>query len=75
MYKADIGIGRKQTSTTKNQAAKAVTKSASRDINTTGKDGRIWKMSEIQKLKPWEFEKYEAEIDQASRSGRIENDS
>ena len=75
LYKADIGIGRKQTSTTKNQAAKAVTKSASRDINTTGKDGRIWKMSEIQKLKPWEFEKYEAEIDQASRSGRIENDS
>ena len=75
LYKADIGIGRKQTSTKRNQAAKAVTKSASRDINTTGKDGRIWKMSEIQKLRPWEFEKYEAEIDQASRSGRIENDS
>jgi hypothetical protein len=31
-------------------------------------------MSEIHKLKPWEFEKYEAEIDQAVKSGQIVND-
>ena len=75
LYKADIGMNRKQTSNRSKDAAKAVTKSAARDINITGKSGKTWKMSEIQKLKPWEFEKYEAEIDQAARSGRIDNDS
>jgi len=75
LYKADIGMNRKQTSNRSKDAAKAVTKSTSKDINVTGKSGKTWKMSEIQKLKPWEFEKYEAEIDQAAQSGRIENDS
>ena len=31
-------------------------------------------MSEIQKLRPWEFEKYETEIDQAMKSGRVINE-
>tara|TARA_R100001594_G_scaffold70373_1_gene104728 strand:- start:1662 stop:2576 length:915 start_codon:yes stop_codon:yes gene_type:complete len=74
LYKADIGINRKQTSNRSKDAAKAVTKSTAREINTTGKSGRTWKMSEIQKLKPWEYEQYEAEIDQAVKSGRVINE-
>ena len=74
LYKADMGMNRKPTSDKSKQAARAVTKTAAKQINTTGQTGRVWKMSEIHKLKPWEFEKYEAEIDQAVKSGQIVND-
>ena len=74
LYKADIGMNRRPTSDKSKQAARAVTKTAARQINTTGKTGKVWKMSDIQKLKPWEFEKYEAEIDQAVKSGQVVND-
>ena len=74
LYKADMGMNRKPTSDKSKQAARAVTKTAAKQINTTGKTGRVWKMSDIQKLKPWEFEKYEAEIDQAVRTGQVVND-
>jgi hypothetical protein len=74
LYKADMGMNRKPTSDKSKQAARAVTKTAARQINTTGKTGKVWKMSDIQKLKPWEFEKYEAEIDQAVRTGQVVND-
>ena len=74
LYKADMGMNRKPTSDKSKQAARAVTKTAARQINTTGKTGKVWKMSDIQKLKPWEFEKYEAEIDQAVKSGQVVND-
>ena len=74
LYKADIGMNRKPTSDKSKQAARAVTKTAAKQINTTGKNGRVWKMSDIQKLKPWEFEKYETEIDQAVRTGQVVND-
>ena len=74
LYKADMGMNRKPTSDKSKQAARAVPKTAARQINTTGKTGKVWKMSDIQKLKPWEFEKYEAEIDQAVKSGQVVND-
>ena len=74
LYKADMGMNRKPTSDKSKQAARAVTKTAAKQINTTGKTGKVWKMSDIQKLKPWEFEKYEAEIDQAVKSGQVVND-
>ena len=74
LYKADVGITRKQTSNRSNDAARAVSKSTAKQINTTGKNGKVWKMSEIQKLRPWEFEKYETEIDQAMKSGRVINE-
>jgi 20S proteasome alpha/beta subunit len=69
----DVGIGRNQKSTKSKDAAKAVTKATSRNVNV-GQNNKVWKMSEIQKLKPWEFEKYEAEIDQAMKSGQIINE-
>ena len=73
LYKVDTGIDRKRKSTRSKDAARTVTKATSRDVNV-GQNDRTWKMSEIQKLKPWEFEKYESEIDQAMRSGRVINE-
>ena len=39
--------------------------------NASKQDGKIWKMSDIAKLKSWEFEKLEKEIDLARAEGRI----
>jgi inorganic pyrophosphatase/exopolyphosphatase len=33
---------------------------------------KVWKISEIQSMKPWDFEKHEAEIDAAMKEGRID---
>lgn len=38
----------------------------------TGKDGTIWKASEIAKLTPRQYMQHEAEIDKANREGRID---
>ena len=73
LYKADVGIDGKRRSTKSKDAARAVTKATGREVNV-GQNNKTWKMSEIQKLKPWEFEKYESEIDQAMRSGRVINE-
>jgi len=71
LYKVDVGIDRKRKSTKSSDAAKAVTKATSRDVNV-GQNNKTWKISEIQKLKPWEFEKLEPEIDQAMKEGRVD---
>ena len=73
LYKVDVGIGRKPKATKTKDAAKAVTKATSRDVNV-GQNDKVWKVSDIQRLKPWEFEKYESEIDQAMKSGRVINE-
>jgi len=73
LYKADVGIDRRRKPTRSNEAARSVTKATSREVNV-GQSNKTWKISEIQKLKPWEFEKYESEIDQAMRSGRVINE-
>ena len=73
LYKVDAGINRKPKATRTKDAAKAVTKATSRDVNV-GQNDKVWKVSDIQRLKPWEFEKYEAEIDQAMKSGRVINE-
>ena len=51
-----------------NDAAKAVTKTKSGDQKT---EKKTWKLSDIQKMKPFEFDKYEKEIDLARKEGRI----
>ena len=51
-----------------NDAAKAVTKTKSGDQKT---EKKTWKLSEIQKMKPFEFDKYEKEIDLARKEGRV----
>lgn len=74
LYKADIGQTKKKTKST--SAAEAVTKSPAREVQTNATDGKkIWKASEIGRLKPWEFEKHEAELDSARSEGRIDFNS
>ena len=74
LYKADTGQTKKRTKS-KNSAADAVTRSPAREVRTTNANEKIWKASEIGKMKPWEFEKAEAELDAARAEGRIDYNS
>jgi len=66
----------KKKKTKDSSAADAVTKTPARDVKTDSTDGKkIWKSSEIAKMKPWEFEKFETELDQARTEGRIDLNS
>ena len=74
LYKADTGLTKKKTKSA--SAAEAVTKAPAREIKAEATDGkRIWKASEIGKMKPWQFEKLEAELDAARSEGRIDYNS
>ena len=74
LYKADTGSAKKKTKSA--SAAEAVTKSPAREVRTDATDGKkIWKASQIGKMKPWEFEKMEAELDAARAEGRIDYNS
>jgi hypothetical protein len=74
LYKMDSGVSsltKKQETAVKNEAAKAITKTnraTESDIPTK----KIWSNSEIGKMDRRTFEKFEAEIDDASREGRIQ---
>ena len=74
LYKVDKGITSKKSKTksddVKKQAAKAVTSTKkANQVNVTEK--KIWSVEEISKLKPFEFDKYEKDIMEARREGRI----
>jgi len=72
LYKAEMGISNKKPSkSSQNDAAAMVTKTQPKEVATSNQNGKIWKMSEIAKLKSWEFEKLETEIDLARSEGRI----
>jgi len=72
LYKAEMGISNKKpTKSNQNDAAATVTKTQPKEVATSNQKGKIWKMSDIAKLKSWEFEKLEKEIDQARAEGRI----
>jgi len=79
LYKADAGMSKTTASkpkvNKKADAAMSVSKSTSKEVSTGGGDKRIWKASEIGKMKPWEFEKHEAELDAARAEGRINYNS
>lgn len=73
LYKADQGISTKKR-TKSNEAAAAVIRSPkAKDISSeaTG-DKKIWKVSQIARMKPYEFEKLESELDAARAEGRID---
>jgi len=76
LYKADQGISKKKQSKSNEAAATAVRSPKAKDISSeaTG-DKKIWKASQIAKMKPWEFEKHEAELDTARAEGRIDYQS
>ena len=76
LYKADKGLNKPKKSKRQESAADAVTKNVAREVATDPDAGKkIFKASQIAKLKPWEFEKLEAEIDQARADGRIDYNS
>ena len=73
LYKADRGItkAKKEDKDLKKEAAKAISKTKKATDTDTPKK-KIWTTSEIAKLKPYQFEKFEKEIDLARLEGRNE---
>lgn len=75
LYKADVGMTKEPKKTNKS-AAQAVKSTKAKEIVTnTDANKKIWKGSDIAKMKPWEFEKFEKEIDLARQEGRINMNS
>jgi hypothetical protein len=72
LYKADTGVGKKTRKSKDADPAAIVSKTSAKDISEGSADKKVWKASEIGKLKPWEFEKIEKEIDSARAEGRID---
>ena len=71
LYKADSGS--KGTRLNKKaDAASSVSSPTPREISSKGGNEKVWKASEIERMKPWEFEKYEKEIDKARSEGRLD---
>ena len=71
LYKADTGLKTKSNKSNAS-AAESVRTPSSREVPTDkNANKKIWKMEDIAKLKSWEFEKLEKEIDQARAEGRI----
>ena len=74
LYKIDRGIKKSEASKkdNKREASKVVTSTA-RSTEKDLKGKKVWTMTEIRKLKPHEFVKFEKEIDSARNDGRITN--
>jgi len=73
LYKADNGIGKKTKKSRDADPAAVVAKSAAKDVvGEANPEKKVWKASEIGKMKPWEFEKMEQELDAARAEGRID---
>tara|TARA_B100001123_G_scaffold159433_1_gene184313 strand:- start:4378 stop:4980 length:603 start_codon:yes stop_codon:yes gene_type:complete len=73
LYKGDIGQSRSRRSNSKQtnaEAAQVVTRT-SKGLEPLGSDKKVWTIEEISRLKPWEYEKLEKEIDAAARDGRV----
>ncbi len=76
LYKADTGLTTTKKKTKSASAAEAVTRTPAREIKAETADGkRVWKASQIAKMKAHEFEKLESELDAARSEGRIDFNS
>ena len=64
-------VQRYLTTSTEKEAAKAISKTR-KAVDSEAPKKKIWTATEISKLKPHEFEKFEKEIDLARLEGRIE---
>ena len=74
LYKMDSGqskLTKKQETAVKKEAAKAITKTT-KATETEIPTKKIWSNSEIARMNPRTFAKYEAEIDEAIREGRVQ---
>ena len=66
----------KEPKKTVKSAAQTVKSTKAKEIVTdTNANKKVWKGSDIARLKPWEFEKLEADIDLARQEGRIDMNS
>ena len=75
LFKADAGISTKSdTAKLTKSEAEAGTKTSRVKIPEKAGDKKIWKQSDISKLKPHEFESLEKEIDLAAKEGRVTSD-
>lgn len=77
LYKADRGYGKKKPEDKKKDEARAsemVTPSTNPNPSTNNNGKKVWKLSDIRRLSPREFEKYEEEIEAARMEGRIDYD-
>lgn len=73
LYKADKGIKKRKTQKKDADPAIAVSKTVAKDVAGEAiPEKKIWKASEIGRMKPWQFEKLEAELDAARSEGRID---
>ena len=74
LYKMDKGLKKAEADKvdTKKEASKSVTSTA-RSTEKDIKGKKIWSVSEIKRLKPSEFVKFEKDIDMARKEGRIRN--
>lgn len=73
LYKADIGVTTKKRKASSDDPAATVKAPRSKDVVAeSSSDKKVWKASEIGKMKPWQFEKLEAELDAARAEGRID---
>jgi len=70
LYKMDTGHSKKKTNKSL-EASKSVTSTNKREVDTSNK--KMWKVSDIAKMKPHEFAKHEKDIDLARVEGRIVN--
>ena len=75
LYKADANITTKRAKKKTSDAAASVSSTKARDVADARSEGRTFKASDIAKMKPWEFEKLESEIDSARAEGRIDYNS
>mgnify|MGYP006405152769 FL=1 len=84
LFKADNNIkpvkNRKQSTNKRpksspsrnNSAAQAVTRTNTKmSLEQFQDDKKVWSVQEISRLKPWEYEKVEKEIDRAVKEGRV----
>ena len=72
LYKADTGVRKK--SKTRRSAAEAVSRTSKGTPPPADTDEQSFRASDIAKMKPWEFEQHEAEIDKAHKEGRVIQD-
>ena len=78
LYKSEMGISTKKPTKLKQTSdpAASITRQQPKDVATKeGANKKVWKGSDIARLKPWEFEKGEAEIDLARQEVRIDMNS
>mgnify|MGYP003624448787 CR=1 FL=1 len=76
LYKVDAGISKKRAKKSQADAAASVSSPKSRDVtNEASGDKRIFTATQIAKMKPWEFERLESEIDSARADGRLDLNS